>query len=148
MGASTSMSPGLEFAVVWHDEDVLQVRVCASTGSFSGAADVYCDHESPQAWAACLTGFPTTPGDQRELRLGAPGPGYAGGSAVLRFRTVDRAGHAEVRLEIEAEPSDRPNSQRVELNLTVEAAGIDRFVAALAKLSRTDVGPVVLSHAQ
>jgi hypothetical protein len=124
---------GLQIAMSWFDEDVVELLVNASNGTFSGAAQVYERHSAPAQLAEGLRGFPETVADIREFVLGTFRPDLAGGGARLRFRCVDAVGHAIVEVEIRADPQRRGH-QTAAFAMPIEAAAIDVFVEQLGSM--------------
>lgn len=57
----------LVIEAVWDDPDMLEVRVAVSNGSFSGYTNVYVGLGDLVAAADHLSGFPTSPRDERRL---------------------------------------------------------------------------------
>lgn len=123
------MNPGIEIGILWFDNDLIEVRVRASNGVFAGAADCYVARRGGlRELADGLRGFPDSADDGRTATLGSLEPGFAGGGARIRLRCVWSGGApvAEVRLRRGDEPADEAR-----IRVPVEAAGIDRLVAAL-----------------
>ena len=52
------MSTGLKVTHLWHDNDVIEVRVTAENATFRGTADVYVGTDGLLEAAATLAGFP------------------------------------------------------------------------------------------
>ena len=120
---------GIEFQVVWFDQDVVQYRVVRSNGSFCGATKIYLAHEGLSTAAEILSGFPSTLKDSRNVRLGAFEPNIAGGGIAMDFRCVDSVGHAVVLVKLNAdECRGIGEPQSVCLYIPVEAGSIDSFV--------------------
>jgi hypothetical protein len=125
---------GLRIAVSWFDEDVVELLVNASNGTFSGEAQVYECHGAPVQLAEGLRGFPDTVADTREFVLGTFRPDLAGGGARLRFRCVDAVGHAIVEVEMRADPRRRGHYTAA-FAMPIEAAAIDHFVEQLGSMT-------------
>ena len=62
---------GIEFEVVWFDQDVVEYQVVCSNGAFTGTAKMYLNHDDLQNVANTLSGFPASTTDLREVNLGA-----------------------------------------------------------------------------
>jgi len=120
---------GLEIEVLWSDEHVVEYRLRAGNGRFAGEADFYDNYECFSRIAGGMRGFPQSADDARDIELGTFNPDDAGGGVHLRLRSVDGAGHAAVRVTLRSGDDDPSTA---EFCLPVEAAGIDRFVRALA----------------
>ena len=86
---------------LYHDGDIIEVRIVAENVSFRGSADVYVGTDGLLEAAAVLEGFPKDRQDTREVVFGAAGPKLAGGSARLKFYCKDGAGHTAFLAEIE-----------------------------------------------
>lgn len=126
---------GIEFEVVWFDQDVIEYRVVCSNGSFSGATKMYLAPERLSTVAETLSGFPSTTKDSRSVRLGAFEETVAGGGIHMTFRCVDSAGHAVVLVGLRADGcKDIGEPQSVCLYVPIEAGSIDSFVAKARSL--------------
>jgi hypothetical protein len=90
---SKTMETGIQFSIVWSDEHLLELRIEASGGVFSGRADVYAHLGTSREFAATLNGFPIKPNDVRIIETGTFDSEYAGASQQGRIRD-DRVGHA------------------------------------------------------
>jgi hypothetical protein len=88
---------GIEFEVVWFDQDVIEYQVTCSNGAFRGATKMYLAHDDLSNAAEALSGFPSNIKDSRDVQLGALEPKVAGGSVWMSFRCVDSVGHARPR---------------------------------------------------
>lgn len=130
------MDAGLWIAYRWHDIDVLEVKIKASNGEFSGLAQAYINHDDPRKAAEILEGFPRTSSDTRTLSFGTMDPEFAGGGALLRFFCTDGSGHAAIEVQMMggAEPMlnrwSRP-PQTAHFFANIEANAIDDFVREL-----------------
>ena len=87
---------GIEFEVVWFDQDVIQCQVTCSNGPFRGATKIYLAHDDLSKAAETLGGFPSNIKDSRDVQLGAIESKMAGGGISMSFRCVDSVGHAVV----------------------------------------------------
>ena len=70
---------GIEFEVVWLDQDVVEYQVTCSNGPFGGATRMYLAHDDLSNTAQILSGFPSDIKDTRDVQLGAFEPNAAGG---------------------------------------------------------------------
>ena len=137
---------GVEITCCWFDQDVLEIRVSASNGAFSGVAHPYIAHDALHGAAAILGRFPETTADRRELRFGATGEEFAGGFVALDFSCRDSSGHSVVEVKLESkndsrsEPQWNIRPQTVHFLAAVEAAAVDQFVKELAQLGATKAG--------
>src|SRR5438477_5900173 len=64
------MEVGIEFQLIWHDNDVLNLRVLAWNGDFGGVAEIYEGVGDLHVAASNLRGFPNNPSDRREIVFG------------------------------------------------------------------------------
>ncbi|MDR3792207.1 MAG: hypothetical protein P4L03_02390 [Terracidiphilus sp.] len=122
---------------LWHDEDVLQLKVAASNGLFSGSAQPYVSLGAAQEAAELLKGFPANSNDVREISFGTSGEKFAGGYVHLYFSCWDQAGHAAVEMQFESKNESWPSLpgnpgyaalQTARFRAGIEASAIDRFV--------------------
>jgi hypothetical protein len=134
----------LRIEPVWHDQDLIEVRVVASNGTFAGTACVYIDMEALHAAARLLAGFPSGRADRRRIQWGGPGLG----TATLDFVVIDGVGHCQVIAELHTgdQCADVPG-QAATVLLSVEVAAVDRFVADLRRASERRQGTTVLECA-
>jgi len=116
--------------VDWYDEDVVGLSVAVSNGNFSGVADLIASLDFAKEIASTLAGFPSRPGDRREVELGTFDPEYAGGGVRLAFHTTDGAGHPAVEVVVRADPHRGP-AESATFVIGLESARIDDFVLAL-----------------
>lgn len=65
------MSTGLKVAYLWHDNDVIEVRVTVENARFRGTANVYVGTDGLLEAAGTLAGFPKHSRDKREVIFGA-----------------------------------------------------------------------------
>lgn len=129
---------GLEFEVVWWDQDVIEYLVRCSNGAFAGAAKMYMGHDDLSNAATVLRGFPSSNTDSRNIELGTFQPSMAGGGIHLHFACVDSVGHACVQVKLRANGCKAMgDSQSVCLLVPVEAGAIDSFVTGVRGLSNT-----------
>jgi hypothetical protein len=129
------MKPGIELSIVYSDEHLLELRVRASNGTFTGQAMMYEGLDAPRALAEMLRGFPMSSGDVRNIQIGAGGQG----AASLRFYCLNSAGHAAVEVRLRAEPRFDGRVDEAAFHVAMEAAAVDSFVEQLSRMS-ADVG--------
>lgn len=121
---------GIEFEVVWFDQDVIEYKVTCSNGYFCGATKMYLAHDDLSKAAEALSGFPSNVKDSRDVQLGALKPKVAGGGISMSFRCVDSVGHSVVLVRLRADGCRGPDEpESVCLYIPVEAGSIDSFVA-------------------
>ena len=129
---------GIEFEVVWFDQDVIEYQVTCSNGPFRGATRMYLAHDDLSNTADILSGFPSDNKDTREIELGAFGPNLAGGGIQMNFRCVDSVGHAVVLVRLRADGRSGPGEpESVSLHIPVEAGSIDSFVSNARLIDNT-----------
>jgi hypothetical protein len=129
---------GIEFEVVWWDQDVIEYLVRCSNGAFAGAAKMYMGHDELSYAATVMNGFPSTNTDSRNIELGTFQPYTAGGGIHMHFECVDSVGHACVQVKLRANGCKAMgDTQSVCLLVPVEAGAIDFFVAGIRSLSST-----------
>jgi hypothetical protein len=130
---------GIEFEVVWFDDDAIEYQVVCSNGFFTGTAKMYLSHDGLQNAANTLTGFPSSATDLREVELGASKSAMAGGGIHMSFYCVDTVGHAVVAVKLSADGSKSfgPESQFVSLYVPVEAGAIDSFLKQARSIRKT-----------
>ena len=146
------MIAGIELRYLYHDADVIEVRIVAQNSRFRGSADVYIGTSCLIETAKAIEGFPANSQDTRDVTLGAFGNDFAGGAVRLEFFCKDIAGHSTVRITIESgeqRPPEPASGQIATLESTVlyvdfEPAGLDEFVAELKEIEQTLGGSAVL----
>jgi hypothetical protein len=134
------MNEGLKITYLWHDSDVIEVRVAAANGAFRGTADVYVATDGLLDAAATLKGFPENSRDKREVVFGAAGKKFAGGSVRLEFFCKDMAGHATFRATIEADYGDMDVAESAIVYVDFDPASLDRFLIELQQVEIEHIG--------
>lgn len=124
------MKPTLEFKIIWKDniEDLIEIRVSATNGEFSGTAKLYTQHGIGKRVAREFEGFPSSPKDIREIEIGSFDPGWAGGGLKLRLFCVNGSGHPRMEIRIQSENKTEESRFLTE----IESVAIDDFVNELA----------------
>jgi hypothetical protein len=129
---------GIQFEVIWSDQDVIEYRVQCSNGSFSGNVTLYSGHDDLRNAAEVLAGFPSNSKDSRTIELGTFDPRTAGGGIQTGFYCVDSVGHAIVSVKLRADGcSGMGEAQSVCLRIPVEAAAVDSFVSQARSVAST-----------
>jgi hypothetical protein len=139
-----SMTAGLKVTYLYHDGDIVEVRIVAENLSFRGSADVYVGTDGLLEAAAALEGFPKDRQDTREVLFGAAGPKFAGGSARLKFYCRDGAGHTAFLAEIEEDYREQERAQCATVVVDFEPAALDRFLIELRQVEIEHRGTAVL----
>ena len=138
------MEKVLVISYLYHDGDILQLRVRTWNGRFGGDTKLYVGRDGLNLVAKELRGFPSGKDDSRETVLGAFGPDSAGGAARLRFFCKGGAGHAFAEIQIEADSPDESRGECVTLLAAIEAAAMDVFIPELEVVGRTLSGTATL----
>jgi hypothetical protein len=134
------MNTGLKFAYLWHDTDVLELRVAAENAEFRGTADVYVGTDGLIEAAATLKGFPANNLDRREIAFGAPGRESAGGFVRLEFYCKDMARHAALRATIEGDYGEQEVPESATICVDFDPAALDEFLVELQQVEREHRG--------
>ncbi|MBB5065939.1 hypothetical protein [Granulicella mallensis] len=134
------MNPGLKVAYLWHDSDVIEVRVTAENAKFRGTADVYVGTDGLLEAAAALVGFPKNGLDKREVTFGAAGKEFAGGSVHLEFYCKDMAGHAAFRASIEGDYGVQEVAESATVCVDFDPAALDAFLVELQQVEKEHRG--------
>jgi hypothetical protein len=138
------MNAGLKVTYLYHDGDIIEVRIIAENALFRGSVDVYVGTDGLLEAAAVLEGFPKDRSDTREVAFGAAGPKFAGGSVGLEFYCKDGAGHTAFRAEIEEEYRGQERAQCATVFVDFEPASLDRFLVELRHVEKEHRGTAVL----
>ncbi len=138
------MNVGLRVTYLYHDIDLIEVRITAENAAFRGSANVYVGTDGLLEAAATLEGFPKDRQDTREVIFGAAGPKFAGGSARLKFYCKDGAGHTAFRAEIEEDYSGQERAQSATVFVDFEPASLDRFLIELRQVEEEHRGTATL----
>lgn len=129
---------GIEFEVVWWDQDLIEYLVRCSNAAFAGAAKMYMVRDELSNAATELNGFPSSNKDSRNIALGTFDPKIAGGGIHMQFDCVDSVGHACVQVKLRANGCKAMgDAQSVCLMIPVEAGAIDAFVSQIQCLRIT-----------
>ena len=119
-----------------HD-GLVGVEIRLWNNRFAATAFLWSDATRLSEFASCIAGFPARTGDRRPFAFGSRDPGVAPGYCGLLFRTTDSAGHAVVDVVVEdgsyplGDGRWETRPAKAEFSIPVEAADIDRIVAAL-----------------
>jgi hypothetical protein len=138
------MVVGIEFQLIWHDNDVLNLRVLAWNGDFGGVVKIYEGVGNLHVVAAHLREFPNNPGDRREIVFGNFDRKCAEGGVSMRFHCVDGAGHAFVEVSVDSNFQRGGTIQTAVPAMPVEAAAVDVFVRELERLESERSGTALL----
>jgi hypothetical protein len=138
------MNEGLKVTYLYHDLDLIEVRVTARNERFQGSADVYVGTDGLLEAVSALQGFPKDRSDKREIVFGAAGPKFAGGSVRLEFYCKDLAGHAAFRAVIEDDYAQQELTQSATVFVDFDPASLDQFLIELQEVEREHRGSASL----
>ena len=127
------MDRGMTVTVAWFDDDLVELKIRAGNGRFSGEALLYESRDVAAEFAAALRGFPRTVDDRRSFEMGTFDEQMGGGGAHFELSCRDSAGHAQVLVRLRTDPR-RDGAATAEFSIAVEAAAVDSFVAGLERL--------------
>jgi hypothetical protein len=140
---------GVDFEIIWSDQDVVKYEVRCSNGFFSGATMLYSGHGGLTRAADALIGFPTNTADSRIVQLGTFDPTKAGGGINLEFSCVDSVGHAMALVKLRsAGCKSMGEAESVSLYIPIEANGIDSFVEQVRAIGNVQGGRAHLRMAE
>jgi hypothetical protein len=138
---------GIEFKVVWSDQDVSQLRVKCSNSGFFGDASIYVGHNDVSEMAEALSGFPSQASDTRNFELGTFAPNSAGGGIRLHFYCWDSVGHAAVDVKLRGDACMALGEvESVALRIPVEAAAIDSFLTQARGMDTNEISATACLH--
>ena len=132
----------LKLEPIWEDESLLEIRISATNGKFSGETECYTSRAEIAELGSALNGFPVSPDSKVEFKTGG-NPNLSFFS--LNFYCADSLGHVSVRVRInhnENYSSDEIERYSVEFDLRVEPSHIDRFVTLLDQVVKEELGSV------
>ena len=141
------MDTGLKVVYLWHDMDVIEVRIAVENANFRGTADVYVGAGGLLDAASLLTNFPVSNRDKREVVFGTAGKGFAGGFVRLEFYCKDGAAHAAFRATIEGDFRDRDQAESAIVDVIFEPAALDEFLLQLQQVETEHRGSARLMTA-
>jgi|SRR5580765_6385378 len=123
---------GIEFRLVYCDEDIVEYRFTCSNGKFCGQTEAYLGHGDIFHLIEGLREFPSKTGDSRKFELGNFDPTCAGGGMRLHFSRLDSAGHSAVDVELRTDGHrDAGIVQSVAMRIPIELASLDEFISEL-----------------
>jgi hypothetical protein len=128
------MNIGLKVAYLYHDVDVIEVRVTAESANFRGTVNVYVGTDGLLEAASMLEGFPKNAHDRREVTFGAAGKKFAGGLVRLEFYCKDMAGHASFRATMEGDYGSMDVAESATVHVDFEPASLDQFLVELRQV--------------
>ena len=122
---------GLRFTYLYHDSDIIELRIVAYNGMFGGTTNVYVGVGGLHEAVAALSDFPNSRDDAREFVFGAFGPNWAGGAVRLQLYRKDLAGHVFLQATIEEDFNRKDANQSAVVIADFELAALDRFLIEL-----------------
>jgi hypothetical protein len=133
------MKSGIEFSLIYYDDDLLELCIRASNGIYSGETKVYCSHDIIQKIKKALIGFPKSNNDSREFEIGSVSSEDTSGGAVLNFYCVNKSAHTNVHIQIQRNSGDSLNVllESSSFNIKIEASTIDSFIKELEDIGTT-----------
>jgi hypothetical protein len=137
------LNSGIEFKVVWFDQDVIELQVNCTNARFSGRANAYVARDDLPRIAEDLRGFPSSAADSRDFELGTFNPKHANGGIRMHFYCADLAGHALVEVKLRSDHCKAlGEAESVALRIPVEASAIDSFVRQLSVMDQEQFGAI------
>lgn len=129
------MDIGVVIEVIYEDADLIELRIRANNGRFSGTAEFYGAHDVIRCLAENCRGFPKSSEDRREFQVGMLDPANGGGGAGVVLRCTDAVGHAVAEVHLRADPRECDGfAESASISVPVVAGAIDRFVEALESM--------------
>jgi hypothetical protein len=122
---------GLRFTYLYHDSDIIELRIIADNGMFGGTTNVYVGVGELHKAVAALSDFPKSRDDAREFVFVAFGADSAGGAVRLQLYRKDLAGHVVLQATIEADFNRKGANQSAVVIADFELAALDRFLIEL-----------------
>jgi hypothetical protein len=139
------MEAGLKCEIIYLDDELIEVRVSASNGRFSGVVDCYEGRGGLVRLADAVRGFPGSSQDQCEVKLGCLDSKSAGGGARFVLAKKDPTGHCVALVLLRSDEDDR--SEVAEFNLPFLPGDLDAFVRELEAM-REVVGAQAVLRAE
>lgn len=134
---------GLKIEVVWHDDEMSELRLSVSNAEFAGQANFYVDKDELASFAKHIQGFPESADDFREYEFGSTQLTNYGG-AKIQLKCVDRIGHLVLQVTVyKILSNENEVRESATIQLHPEPAAIDAFVDEL-KLMQIKVGELAI----
>ncbi|MEM7232156.1 MAG: hypothetical protein AAF517_08285 [Planctomycetota bacterium] len=139
------MSPSqVTIEVIWQDDDMVEVKACATNSEFSGETRVYTVYEDLKSLADELQGFPRNTSHEVRFEAGVRSrDSYFG----IRFYCFDNAAHTAAQVQAESNvPTEfrREEKHAVTLEVHFEPSAVDEFAAQLRRLVESKSGSATL----
>lgn len=130
------MQPFLKLEIIWEDDDLIELRVIANNGSFSGTTEVYSTAESINNLSEQLENYLP---DNDPVTFSA---GHGDYKCSIAIKYLDPSGKIIINVLLEAESIVQKNSAI--LSLITYPANLDNFRKELRVLSMLREGTAVL----
>jgi hypothetical protein len=127
------MSVGLEVIYVYHDVDLVEVRISVENAEFRGSTNVYVSKGELLEVAETLKGFPRNSSDTREVVFGSFGPKMAGGAVRIEF-CCKGADRPAFRAVIEEDYRQGDQAQCATVFANFDPAALDEFLIQLQQV--------------
>ncbi len=124
----------LEMEIIWKDDDILELKVFASNGRYSGTTEVYDTSDSLIGFAKTLIGYPA-----ENPTLTYQAENGRDNSFVVTFYCVDNSGHIGVQIELE-ERIREGQKNKIKFEINVVPSCIDNFQRELVQMATTRNG--------
>ncbi len=138
---------GVEIAIRWCDDDLVEMSISASNGRFSGEVLAYARPDTAARFAAALRSFPNDRADVRQFEIGTFDPSFGGGGARFEFGLLTSTGKAFVDVRLQSDRRRVPRPESASSGIEIEAAAIDIFVQGLQQLAGRGGEPACLRAA-
>ena len=132
----------LDFVAVWHDEDMIELRVVAANDSFRGVTEAYFSPAELLRLADFIEVFPQSYADKFEFCSASDPP-----AVRLRFYCIDGARHGAVRAALRrnlASNSRAEEEDYVELEILLGMASVGAFSRQLRSIANENAGTATL----
>lgn len=129
----------MRLEVIWKDDDMLELKVSANNGRYSGITEVYDQKELLEDFANSLTGFPKG----KETLTHSAGEKNSYAYFEMRFYQLDPTGKIGVQITLEenvATEYRESEKDKLILELIAEPSAVDKFQKTLIRLAKTEEG--------
>ncbi|RYY74193.1 MAG: hypothetical protein EOO52_15125 [Gammaproteobacteria bacterium] len=136
------MERKIEIESVWEDDDLFEVKVFASNGSFSGLACCYTQREAILEFANSLSGFPK---EQTQTVNFSTGENENFSYFSFSCKCTGKSWNIVARIKVAhiVVDSALPKKEYFsEFDLSIEPSAIDSFVSSLKSLAASEIGSV------
>jgi hypothetical protein len=145
MDVESSYAPSLFVSVVYDDPpDLVELETHIRAGDWSGKATAYASTTSLREQSIALSEWTYNPMGERRIEAGSDnGIGWL----VLRFYSIDIAGHVVCQVMLAASSADAinpPHVPRLSVEVRTELGLVERFARQLARLAKNYRGQAAL----